>query len=155
MLITRLKNLWKTTNRTRVLSRKGELDMGNIIKGMNVLEQIPIKEYTTLSGIFQIVGISIAIIVTMIFFIKQKPIGAKILLFFYVLGLVMAVVSVIRFPWFYVETGRYTYKCTLEDDISANYISNNFNVVSVKDGVWTIEDKQEFPNANSILWRQI
>ncbi len=122
--------------------------MVNIIKGMNVLEQSPIKEYTILSGIFMGVGIGIAIIATIIFFIKTKSkiirlkdLGTKIFLFFYVLGLVMAVFSVTHFPWFYVETGRYTYKCTLGDDISANYISNNFNIISVEDSVWTIEDK--------------
>ncbi len=122
--------------------------MVNIIKGMNVLEQSPIKEYTILSGIFMGVGIGIAIIATIIFFIKTKSkiirlkdLGTKIFLFFYVLGLVMAVLSITHFPWFYVETGRYTYKCELEENVSANYISDNFNVISVEDGVWTIEDK--------------
>lgn len=123
--------------------------MENIIKGINVLEQIPIKEYTTVSHVFMGLGISIAIIATIIFFIKTKGkvirfknLGTKIFLFFYILGLAMGIFSGTHFKWFYIETGRYTYECTLEENVSANYISENFNVISVEDGMWTIEDKE-------------
>ena len=123
--------------------------MEKIIEGMKVLEQIPIKDYTTLSGVLTVIGISMAIIATIILWIKTKPnyrvdFKSKLFkgfLFFYVFGLSMAVFSVIRFPWFYVETGKYTYKCVLEDNVSANYISDNFNVINVEDSVWTIKDK--------------
>lgn len=123
--------------------------MKKIIEGMNVLEQTPIKEYATISGVFMSLGIGIAIIATIIFFIKTKgkvirlkDIGTKIFLFFYILGCAMAIFSVTHFPWFYVETGRYTYKCTLEENVLANYISNNFNIIGVEGGIWTIEDKE-------------
>lgn len=123
--------------------------MEKIIKGINVLEQTSIKEYATISSVFMNLGIGIAIIATIIFFIKTKgkvirlkDLGTKIFLFFYILGLAMAIFSVTHFSWLYVETGRYTYKCTLEDNVSANYISNNFNIISVKEGIWTIEDKE-------------
>lgn len=123
--------------------------MTNIIEGMNVLEQIPIKDYTTLSNILTWGSIGIAIIAAIVFFIKTKTKNqirfkdreTKIFLVFYILGLGMAIFSVIRFPWFYVETGRYTYECIFEDSVSANYIEEKFNVISVEDGVWTIEDK--------------
>ena len=122
--------------------------MESIVKGINVLEQTPIKDYTTLSGILIGIGIGTAFIATIIFFIKTKgkiirlkDLSTKIFLVFYILGLGLAIFSVGHFPWFYVETGRYTYKCTLEENISANYISNNFKVIGVEDGVWTIEDK--------------
>lgn len=137
-------------NRTRVLRKKmEEQKMVNIIERMNVLEQNPIKEYTTLSGILIGLGISIAIIATIVFYIKTKPKNqihfkdriTKIFLFWYVLGLAMAIFSVIRFPWFYVETGRYTYKCTFEDSVTANGVDERFNIINVEDGVWTVEDK--------------
>lgn len=123
--------------------------MTNIIEGMNVLEQTPIKDYTTLSDILTWGSIGIAIIATIAFFIKTKTKNqirfkdreTKIFLVFCILGLGMAIFSVIRFPWFYVETGRYTYECTFEDSVSANYIEGKFNVISVENGVWTIEDK--------------
>ena len=125
------------------------LKVTNIIEGMNVLEQTPIKDYTTLSGILVGIGIATAIIATIIFFIKTKSQHricwkdkcSKIFLIFYIFGLSLAIFAVIRFPWFYVETGRYTYECTFEDSVSANYIEEKFNVISVEDGVWTIEDK--------------
>lgn len=137
-------------NKSRVLRKKmEEQKMVNIIERMNVLEQNPIKEYTTLSGILIGLGISIAIIATIVFYIKTKPKNqihfkdriTKIFLFWYVLGLAMAIFSVIRFPWFYVETGRYTYKCTFEDSVTANGVDERFNIINVEDGVWTVEDK--------------
>lgn len=125
------------------------LKVTNIIEGMNVLEQTPIKDYTALSGILTWGSIGIAIIATIAFFIKTKTKNqirfkdreTKIFLVFYILGLGMAIFSIIRFPWFYVETGRYTYECTFEDSVSANYIEEKFNVISVEDGIWTVEDK--------------
>lgn len=123
--------------------------MEKIIKGINVLEKIPIKEYAMISNVFMGLGISIAIIATIIFFIntkgkviRLKDLSTKIFLVFYIFGLGLAIFSVIRFSWFYVETGRYTYKCTLEDNVSANYISDNFNIIGVEDDIWTIEDKE-------------
>ena len=83
------------------------------------------------------------LIAAIIFFIKTenknqirfKDRETKIFLVFYILGLGMAIFSVIRFPCFYVETGRYTYECTFEDCVSANRIEEKFNIISVKDGV--------------------
>lgn len=123
--------------------------MTNIIEGMNVLEKTPIKDYTTLSGILVGLGICIAIIATIIFYIKTKPKNqirlkdkvTKIFLFWYIFGLGLAIFSVIRFPWFYVETGRYTYECTFDDSVSVNSIDEKFNIISVEDGIWTVEDK--------------
>lgn len=124
--------------------------MTNIIEGINILQQTPIKDYTTLSSILTWGSIVIAIIATIIFFIKTKNKNqirikdreTKIFLVFYILGLSMAIFSVTRFPWFYVETGRYTYECTFEDCVSVNRIEEKFNIISVKDGVWTLEDKE-------------
>lgn len=122
--------------------------MTNIIEGMNVLEQTPIKDYTALSNIFMVIGFGIAIVATIIFFIKTKSkvirlkdLGTKIFLFFYIFGLGVVLFAMIRFPWFYVETGRYTYECTFDDSVSANSIDEKFNIISVEDGIWTVEDK--------------
>ena len=61
----------------------------------------------------------------------------------YVFGLLIMISSVIPFPGVYKETGRYTYKCIMEDNVSAKYISDNFNIISVEDDIWTIEDKEK------------
>lgn len=123
--------------------------MTNIIEGINILQQTPIKDYTILSNILTWGSIGVAIIATIIFIVKTKnkkqirfkDQETKIFLAFYILGLGMAIFSTIRFPWFYVETGRYTYECTFENCVSANSIEEKFNIISVKDGVWTLEDK--------------
>ena len=46
--------------------------MENIIEGLNVLEQIPIKDYTNLSQILVWSGVGIAILATIIFLIKTR-----------------------------------------------------------------------------------
>ena len=53
-------------------SKKRRLKMEKIIKGINVLEQTPIKEYAIISNVFMGLGIGITIIATIIFFIKTK-----------------------------------------------------------------------------------
>ena len=52
-----MKLIWNSI-RTRVLKQKLEVNMKNIIEGMKVLEQTPIKDYTTLSGVLIAIGIS-------------------------------------------------------------------------------------------------
>lgn len=123
--------------------------MTNIIEGMNILRQTSIKEYTALSDFFIGFGVSIILIVIIVFCIKTKNKNQimfnnrenQIFLFFYILGLAMVLITTIQFPWFYVETGRYTYECTFDDRVSVNSIDEKFNIICVEDGVWTIEDK--------------
>ncbi len=123
--------------------------MGKIIEGMKIIEQTPIKDHTTLSGILITLGLCISIIAYVVFIIGTRAEyeidfrtkSFKKFCIFCVFGLVMVVFAAIPFPWFYVETGKYTYECKLENDISANYISDNFNIISVENGVWKIEDK--------------
>ena len=123
--------------------------MEKIIKGMNVLEQTPIKEYTTLSDVFMIVGLIIIILSFVMFVIRTHPEKyirtddkrLKKMFLGYAIGFAIVLFSMIRFPFFYVETGRNTYKCELEDSVSAKYISDNFNIINVESNVWTIEDK--------------
>ena len=122
--------------------------MNKIIDGINVLKQIPIKDYTLLARIAFALGIT-TVIIFLIIFIKQTPereiysgdIRLKRLCVGCGIGFTICILSIIHFPWFYAETGRYTYQCKLGNNISANYISDNFNVVSVEDKIWTIKDK--------------
>lgn len=124
--------------------------MKNIIEGVNVLKQTPIKDYTTLSNVITWIGIGLAILAIVIMIIAKakdkknnlEDIKVKRFLLLYAFGIVMALFSMIHLPWFYTETGKYTYECTLEDNVLANYISGNFNIISVEDDVWTIEDKE-------------
>lgn len=123
--------------------------MNNIIEGMNVLEQTPIKEYTALSNILVGLGLFVAIVSVAVLMFKTRDTNTvdikskmfKRFLCCYVFGLVLALFSIIHFPCFYTETGRYTYKCELEDGVSANFISENFNIISIEDDIWTIGDK--------------
>lgn len=123
--------------------------MKKIIEGINILEKTPVKDYTILSYMLMVLGFSIAIIAVIIFFNKTKHIGRinfksklfKVFLFFYVFGLGLGLFSVIRFPWFYVETGKYIYKCEIDDNVPVNYIGNNFDVISVEGNIWTIKDR--------------
>lgn len=122
--------------------------MNLIIDGIKVLEQNPIKDYTSLSKVLLAVGILIAIIDVIIFIINtkgftiQKMHKFKKYAIIYLLGLFASIFSCVPLPCFYTETGRYTYECKLEDNISANYIEENFDVVSVEDGIWIIKDKE-------------
>lgn len=119
-----------------------------IIEGMKVLEQTPIKEGNELLFIILLCS---GILVAILFVIIPMCIGLKkknkkirtIGIVGYVFGLLIMISSMIPFPGVYKETGRYTYKCIIEDNVSAKYISDNFNIISVEDNTWTIEDKEK------------
>lgn len=118
------------------------------IEGMNILTKIPIKDYTTLSPIFIGLGVCIVIIASIIFYIKVRKTENRIKIdkeiktyvFLCILGLVLVIFATVHFPWFYTETGRYKYECTFDDNVSANYIGENFKIISIKDGIWKIEN---------------
>ena len=123
--------------------------MNNIIEGMTVLEQTMIKEvsdvvlimmlFMMLSGVF--IAIVSLFVPTAIGLRKENKKMRIMGNFGYILGIILMIASMIPFPWALVETGRYKYKCTLEDNVSANYIEEHFDVIDVRDGIWTISDK--------------
>ena len=124
--------------------------MENIIKGINILEQIPIKEYTTTSSIVCAIGIFMSLMSLGIFikqiaskkFIDIDDIRLKKLSIKVALGSVIIFLSLTPLPIFYAETGRYIYKCKFDDYVSINYISEYFKIIEVdENGVWTIEEK--------------
>ena len=124
--------------------------MGNIIKGINILEQIPIKEYTTTSSIVCAIGIFMILMGLGIFikqtaskkFIDIDDIRFEKLSIKVALGSFIVFLSLTPLPIFYAETGRYIYKCKLDNCVSANYISEYFKIIEVdENGIWTIEEK--------------
>lgn len=116
------------------------------IEGINIIEQIPIKESTPLSDALFVVGILIAIASFVCFLImatKKDKVDKNMrkIVFICLFGLGVMFSSVIHIPCFYAETGKYTYKCTFENNISVNYIEDNFEILSIENGVWTLKEK--------------
>ena len=68
VLNKKIKRKWITSFK----EERRKVKVTKIIEGMNVLEQTPIKDYTTLSDILTGLGICIVIIATIIFYIKTK-----------------------------------------------------------------------------------
>lgn len=120
--------------------------MEKIIDGIKILEQTPIEEGNiSMFWSLIIIGALIALLflnpmcAEKIEINKRKRMIGKI---GYILGLLVIISSLIPMTIMLKETGRYTYKCIiLDDEISAKYISDNFNIVSVENDIWTIEDK--------------
>lgn len=117
--------------------------MNNIIEGMVVLEKTPITEPNwVLYWILLLGGAAIAASSVFAWFNRNKP-RKKLGKTIYVCGILVMFTCLIPMFALDKETGRYTYECTLEDNIPANYIADNFNVISIENGVWTIQDKEK------------
>ncbi len=120
--------------------------MEKIIDGIKILEQTPIKEGNmSMFWGLMITGALIALLflrpmcAEKIESNKRKKIIGKI---GYILGLLTIISSIIPITIMSKETGRYTYRCIiLDDEVSVKYISDNFNIISVENDVWTIRDK--------------
>lgn len=116
--------------------------MNNIIEGMTILEQTMNKEVDGIAFIVVIIGIIIGIAFSFaisVALVRKNKKLRTIGFIGYIFGIIIIFAPVL--PCFHIETGKYTYKCTFEDNISANYIEEHFNIVSVEDGIWTITDK--------------
>lgn len=115
--------------------------MNNIIEGMNVINKTPIKEpYLLPFWLLLLGGTVVAICGVYLWWKKNNP-RKKLGISFYISGMIIMFTSIIPMNIINKETGRYTYECTMEDNVSAKYICDNFNIISVEDDVWIIEDK--------------
>ena len=120
-------------------------------EGMEILSKVPITEPATIIYILIIAGsiISFGAIFYLILIcsgvIKDKDSSTTCIpnTFKFIFGGITVLILATFLSFFLkVETGRYTYKCTIDDNVSASYISDNFNIISVENGVWTISDKE-------------
>lgn len=117
--------------------------MTNIIEGMNVINKTPIKEPSwLLFWLCILVGVAVAICGIYLWWRRKNP-KTKLGKVFYFVGIIIMMTCLIPMTILSKETGRHTYECTMEDNVSAKYISDNFNIISVEDDIWTIEDKEK------------
>ena len=115
--------------------------------GIEVLDTVPIMEYTKVSYAVSILGI-IVMVLTFVFWIKKYKGHYSVtmsqcisLLGGLLLGLVIFVCSLMHTSVFYTETGKYTYTCVIEDEVSMKDIYSNFEIVEAKGKIYTLKDK--------------
>lgn len=107
---------------------------------INLLTQTAIKDYTLLSKCICIIGAIAAIICICLFLLSEKR---KLHAITTIICISIMAIAIIPIKPFYTETGKYKYTCTLSDNISANYISETYEIISVKNNIWTIKDKTQ------------
>ena len=49
-------------------------------------------------------------------------------------------IGIVKIPFMYKNKG-FRYECRIDDNVKANDIENSYNVTSVKNGIWVLEDK--------------
>lgn len=121
-----------------------------MINGMTILEQTPIKAVATWTNVLFIVGIVIMIIGLITSIILTRNVGNdymalsdKRLKPMYVgisLGFIIVITGMIL-PGSKYETGRYKYKCTFENYVTVNDITEVYEITDVNGDIWTVEDK--------------
>lgn len=115
--------------------------------GIEILETVPIMTYTGWSISILICGILIMIF-SLVFWARAHKgeryvqlVQCLPLIGGLLLGLVISVCSLIQVPVLYEETGRYTYTCIIEDEVSMKDIYSNFEIVEAKGKIYTLKDK--------------
>lgn len=121
-----------------------------MINGMTILEQTPIKEPTN----FVFIGSGIGILMLIIAFVYVCVMsykhnhgynidGEKVYITSYrlaIIGFIIAFTCIIL-PFSRKESGRYTYKCTFEDYVTVNDITEVYEITDVIGNIWIVEDK--------------
>lgn len=121
-----------------------------MINGMTILEQTPIKEASNLMIIGILVGIGIMFfaLVYMIVMESKNIAGHEVdsekvfinSFKFVFIGALIAFI-VLFLPGFKTDTGRCTYKCTFEDYVTVNDITEVYEITDVNGDIWTVQDK--------------
>ena len=122
----------------------------NIINGMTVLEQnmitIPSSQTHILLCISFIImfGALIYMIIMSIKFQNNSNIDVDAVLRRSITTCIIgALITIIGYflPGSTADTGRYEYKCTFEDCVTVNDITEVYDIISVEDDLWTVQDK--------------
>ena len=122
----------------------------NIINGMTVLEQnmitIPSSQTHILLCISFIImfGALIYMIIMSIKFQNNSNIDVDAVLrrsiTMCIIGASITIIGCFL-PGSNADTGRYKYKCLFEDYVTVNDITEIYDIISVEDDIWTVQDK--------------
>lgn len=121
-----------------------------MINGMTILEQTPIIAASNLMIIGVLAGLAIMIfaLVYMLVMEAKNTSGhevdaEKVFINSFKLVFTGALISCIFLfvPAFKTDTGRCTYKCTFEDYVTVNDITEIYEITDVNGDIWTVQDK--------------
>lgn len=121
-----------------------------MINGMTILEQTPIKGVSNLMIIGMLVGLGIMIFAIVSMMVMEAKFNAgqeidaeKTFINSFKLVFIGALISCIFLflPIFKTDTGRCTYKCTFEDYVTVNDITEVYEITDVNGDIWTVKDK--------------
>lgn len=115
------------------------------MEGITILETIALTEYTTLSYCIFFLGTLIYSFsfTRILLFVAgdQKEKKSKYLICG-VIGIILCICSVcIPIYPFKEETGKYQYKCEIDETTTIGDIEEQYNIIEVQDSIWTLEDK--------------
>ena len=113
-----------------------------MIEGIEVLNKTKIYEMsnvTTNVAIISVAILSISIIFMVILIASKKDDLASIFLLIALCSLIAIFITLILPE---EDSGRYTYKCTISEDVNFNDIYENYNVIGQEGKIWTLEDKE-------------
>lgn len=120
--------------------------------GIKILSKTPICHYTYLSCVLVCIGL--AIMFCSIFFYSQKikqelkqnkgESVKKYMRHFwicFIMGGIVMISSVFQISPIYKPTGRYQYKCTIDETVSAKWLEDEYEIKSVENGIWILEKR--------------
>lgn len=122
-----------------------------MINGMTILEQTPIKSVSNLMIIGALAGLGIMIFTTLVYMkvmeakntAEHEVDSEKVFINSFKLVFAGALITCIFLflPGFKTDTGRCAYKCTFEDYVTVNDITEVYEIIDVTGNIWTVKDK--------------
>lgn len=113
-----------------------------MIEGIEILNKTKIYEMSNVAemiAFFSIIILGISLILMIISLANNKDDLAIIFGFIILCSLI---ISLVAFLLPGKDSGRYTYKCTISEDVNFNDIYENYNVIGQEGKIWTLEDKE-------------
>lgn len=113
-----------------------------MIEGIEILNKTKIYEMsnaTENAAIISAIIIGISFILMIILLSNNKDDLAAIFLLIALCSVIIIFITLILPE---KDSGRYTYKCTISDNVNFNDIYENYNVIGQEGKIWTLEDKE-------------
>lgn len=109
------------------------------MEGITILETIALTEPTICGWIVSFLGI-ILFVISMFCALLEKKTLSKCVTYICIGSIIIIFGSLPIFP-FQKETGKYQYKCEIDKTITIGDIEEQYNIIEIKDSIWTLEDK--------------
>lgn len=113
-----------------------------MIEGIEILNKTKIYEMSNVAENVAIISAIILSISFILMIISLSNDEENLAIIFSLIMLCSLIIALVAFLLPEKDSGIYTYKCTISENVNFNDVYENYNVIGQEGKIWTLEDKE-------------